>query len=484
MRPVTDTINILSELYKNATGSKPVTIHPIAGSGSQRKYFRVTGPDNSVIATLSENTSENEAFFHIASVFSKAGVAVPEVLYISRDRTAYLQTDLGNVSLLDLVERSWLQGSFHPSLLDFYREALEKLIHIQFKAGQAIRYSRCYPEASFNRKSIREDMNYFRYYFLKMHNIELNESKLNLTFDHFARKLASVDSNSFMYRDFQARNIMVHMGSIYFIDFQGGRRGPALYDLASILYQGKARIPESYRLQLKDYYFDKAGLLDLNKRSTAEEQYYLFVYLRLMQVLGAYGYRGLIQKKSHFIESIPYTLNELNHLLSEHPLKPEFNDLNDILRRAVAVKDQYINPASERNNSLIIRVNSFSYKKSGIPVDESGNGGGFVFDCRSLPNPGRDKRFKSLTGKDKEVKILLGKETEVQRYLAHAHVLVEQTVANYMARNFTDLMISFGCTGGQHRSVFCAEQTALFLKKRFPELKVIVKHPELNELYF
>lgn len=484
MKPITNNVEILSALYKNATGSEPVAIHPIAGSGSQRRYFRITGPDSSTIATLSENTSENEAFFHVASVFKKAGVSVPEVLFISKDRKAYLQSDLGNVSLLDLVERSWLQGSFHPSLLDFYREALEKLLHIQFVAGKMIRYSKCYPEASFNRNSIREDLNYFRYYFLKLHHIEINESRLNLIFDRFARKIASIGSNAFMYRDFQARNIMVHMGTLYFIDFQGGRKGPALYDLASILFQGKARIPDSYRDLLRDHYFDKAEQMGVLEKNTAEEHYLLFVYLRIMQVLGAYGYRGLIQKKSHFIESIPYTLNELNRLLIDHPLKSEFIDLNDILLQAVAVKEQYIKPAGERNNSLVIRLNSFSYKKSGVPPDESGNGGGFVFDCRSLPNPGRDIRFKSLTGRDEEVKMLLGKEADVQRFLAHAHVLIEQTVLNYRARNFSDLMISFGCTGGQHRSVFCAEQTAVFLKKKFPDLEVIVKHPELNELYF
>lgn len=476
--------SILSGLFEESTGKKPLQIQPITGSGSQRKYYRLTGKSNSFIGTVSCNIAENEAFFHVASVFLSNGVPVPELIRISNDRKAYLQSDLGSVSLLDLVERSWLQGSFHPSLLDFYREALDKLLHIQFVAGKKIKFAKCFPESGFSMMSIREDLNYFRYYFLKLHNIDFNESRLNKVFDKFARKISSLGNSAFMYRDFQARNIMVHLGKLYFIDFQGGRKGPVLYDLASILYQGKARIPGNYRHALKEHYFNNAVSMGMGSQDEADEQYIMLVYLRLMQVLGAYGYRGLIQKKSHFIESIPYTLSEIDKLLINSPLQTEFHELNQVLEQAVAAKDQYMKPAGERNNSLIVRINSFSYKKGGIPDDESGNGGGFVFDCRPLPNPGRDIRFKSLTGMDAEVKDLLGNNHEVQQFLRHTHAILEQTLLNYTERNFSDLMISFGCTGGQHRSVYCAEQTALFLRKKFPGLEFIVRHPELKDLFF
>jgi aminoglycoside/choline kinase family phosphotransferase len=475
---------ILSGLFEEHTGTKPLQIQPITGSGSQRKYYRLSGKGFSYVGTVSSNIAENESFFHVASVFEKNGIPVPEIISISKDRQAYLQSDLGNVSLLDLVERSWLQGSFHPSLLDFYREAIEKLLQIQFVAGKKINFSKCYPEDRFSVMSIREDLNYFRYYFLKLHNIDFNESRLNKLFDRFARNINSRGNAAFMYRDFQARNIMVHMGKLCFIDFQGGRKGPALYDLASLLYQAKARIPDNFRRLLSDHYLNLAATNGMISRDEADEQYNMLVYLRLMQVLGAYGFRGLIQKKSHFIESIPYTLDELKKLLIKTPLNIEFDELNQLLQQTASVQDQYIKPAGARNNSLIVRVNSFSYRKGGIPDDESGNGGGFVFDCRPLPNPGRDIRFKSLTGLDEEVKNLLGSNQEVVQYLTNVYALLEQTLINYSERNFSDLMISFGCTGGQHRSVFCAEQTALFLQKKFPDIEIIVRHPELKDLYF
>jgi len=325
-------------------------------------------------------------------------------------------------------------------------------------------------------------MNYFRYYFLKLHNINVNESGLNEQFDKLASIVDQYEKKHFMYRDFQARNIMVHDNKLHFIDFQGGRKGPLAYDLVSLLFQVRARIPSNYRDLLLNYYLDRLSEFVPVNREEFAVQYSYFVYLRLMQVLGAYGFRGLIQKKSHFIESIPYALLELKNWLESNPLPSEFGLLHKTLESTASLVTQYTKPAPDRSGKLHIRIFSFSYKKTGIPMDDSGNGGGYVFDCRALPNPGRDLQYRTLTGRDRQVIDFLDNEIAVKSFLKSTFEILDMTVENYTKRSFSDLMISFGCTGGQHRSVYCAEQSASYLQLKYPDSTISLKHMELDNM--
>lgn len=478
--PIAQTI--LLELYRSWLHKTPDSIIPIAESGSSRKYYRIASQGHTVIGTFNMNVEENKSYLYLTQLFLKKGLPVPEVFTSNEDQTAYLQSDLGNVSLFDLVDRSWLTGSFHPSLLDFYREAIRHLIDFQIRGSKDLDFSNCYPEAEFGISAIKDDMNYFRYYFLKLHDINVNESDLNEQFDKFASIIDQYEKKYFMYRDFQARNILIHDNKLHFIDFQGGRKGPLAYDLVSLLFQVRARIPSDYRNLLFNYYLDRLSeFVPVNRKEFAD-QYSYFVYLRLMQVLGAYGFRGLIQKKSHFIESIPYALHELKNWLESNPLPGEFDLLQKTLESTALLAKQFTKPAPDRSGKLHIRVFSFSYKKSGIPNDDTGNGGGYVFDCRALPNPGRDPYFKTLTGRDKQVIDFLDNDLQVKSFLQSTFELADMAVTNYLKRAFSDLMIAFGCTGGQHRSVYCAEQLLKFLQTKYPESTITLKHIEMDNM--
>ena len=472
---------LFSSLYSQWAGHLPTTVVPLAGSGSQRLYVRITSDESSVIGTFSNNTEENDSFIYLSGFLKAKGFSVPEVLLVSNDRTAYLQEDFGDESLFGMVQLAWYQGSFNDSVIRLYEDAISSLIRFQLIAPQGLDFSRCYPAACFDEAAIKDDLNYFRYYFLKMHPIEVNETRLSLAFDALTKHLMKIPPEHFMYRDFQSRNIMVRKGKLHFIDFQGARKGPLPYDLVSLLYQVKARIPAKIRKQLLAYYLDelkKHGIADV---SLFEETYPYFVYLRLLQVLGAYGYRGIIQRKPHFLESIPYALETLEQHLSLHPLPPDCHYLQEILAEVTTLPYPFPKVINRDGEPLLLRIRSFSFKKKGIPEDETGNGGGFVFDCRSLPNPGRETQFKMLTGRSKEVIAFLEEKPEVAAYLNHVYQLIDQAVSDYKERRFADLMVSFGCTGGQHRSVYCAEKLSHYMRKIHPDIKIQLRHCEMDQ---
>ncbi len=470
---------IFKSLFKQAFNEDVLSISPLPASGSQRQYYRLKGKKKTALATYNHQLDENKAFIYFASHFAKLGLNVPEILAVNDTGDCYLQSDLGNLSLFDLVQKSWEQGSFHESLLPYYRDALSHLVHFQVKGHQKIDYNKAWPEPKFDKQAMLNDLLYFKYYFLKLHPIPFDESRLQFDFENLASFIEKAPSNYFMYRDFQSRNIMVFDGKPFYIDFQGGKQGPLQYDLVSLLYQVKARMPDDFRAELKAHY-----LYELSKSIDVEsiqfDRYYpAFVYLRLMQVLGAYGYRGLIQKKPHFIESIPYALTELKNLLENLPLPSGYSELKQVLEAVVALGSAYPLPSEKKTGKLLIQVNSFSYKKAGIPYDQSGNGGGFAFDCRSLPNPGRIDNYKMLTGRDQDVIDFLEAKKEVADFLDDVHNILSRTTENYLERGFSDLMVNFGCTGGQHRSVFCAEKTAAFLRRKYYQAVVELSHIEL-----
>lgn len=467
---------INKELHDNI-----VDIKTIPQSGSSRKYFRIITETTSYIGTYNDNIEENNAFIHFSKHFKNANLPVPEVIAIDNDNKCYIQTDLGDRFLFDYAKNCISNDSFDDITLELYKKAIDNLVLFQIKGHESLDYSVAYPSPSFNFQSIIDDLNYFKYFFLKLNEeITFNETRLNKDFTEIAKYAMSAPNDFFMYRDFQSRNIIARDNNTYFIDYQGGRKGPLQYDIISLLYQVKAQIPKNIRGILLQHYKDNLSkyinLYDVN----FDKYYNTFVLIRLLQVLGAYGFRGLIQKKQHFIESIPYAIDELIDLKDNLDFPFATDELSAILSQFDKMKNKYQN---QDYNTLTVNINSFSYKNGGVPQDLSGNGGGFVFDCRSLPNPGRYDEYKHLTGEDSDVQNFLKDKSEVIIFFENAKALVYQSVDNYIQRGFKNLSVSFGCTGGQHRSVYLAKQMAISLTNDYPEIIVKLNHIVQNKHY-
>ncbi len=472
---------IFNELYTKLTGESCEIISPVTESGSMRKYFRINGKSGSFIGTYNPDANENEAFFSFSETFSKLQLPVPKVLIRSADNLSYLQTDLGVVSLFSLIQENHSKGSFSSELIQQFKQIISYLIQFQIIAHKSIDYTKAYPTPEFTSQSILNDLDYFKYYFLKLHpEIVFNDEKLQNDFRSLTHFISKSDNDHFMYRDFQSRNIMIFENKPYFIDFQGGRKGPLQYDIISLLYQVKAQIPDSIREELLGYYMEELKKHLPTKESGFLKYYNSFVYLRLFQVLGAYGFRGLIQKKAHFIDSIPYALKTLTDFYLKNNFDGDYPEMMQIVNQLSKLDMVYPSKKTFSSHSLSVQVSSFSYLKKGVPIDFSGNGGGFVFDCRALPNPGREDKYKMKTGKEPEVITFLESKEEVHSFFEHVKGICGISISNYIERGFASLVINFGCTGGQHRSVFFAEKTFHWIKQKFPGIQITIKHSELE----
>ena len=464
--------NILSELYKQHVGSEPQNIEELPASGSNRRYFRLSG-EQSIIGVLGECKEENEAFLYMDRHFHDKGLNVPKVLAQAPDSMAYIQEDLGDLSLFKAIEKGRQTRVFSDDEKQLLIKTIRQLCQFQFAGADGMDFSVCYPASEFNRRSILWDLNYFKYCFLKATGLEFDEDKLEDDFQKLADVLLRSSSATFMYRDFQSRNVMIKDNEPWFIDFQGGRKGPFYYDVASFLWQAKANFPNSLRQELIDEY-----ITALRKYKPVDVDYFRsqlrhFVLFRTLQVLGAYGFRGYFEKKPHFMQSVPFAINNLRDLIKTPYV--EYPYLNSVLSNLVALS-QFTDGLQKR--ALTVRVMSFAYKK-GIPNDASGNGGGFVFDCRAVNNPGKYDRYKPYIGLDQPVIKFLEDDGEILTYLEHAYSLVDASVKRYIERGFTNLMVCFGCTGGQHRSVYCAQHMAEHINKTF-NVKVELIHREQN----
>lgn len=466
--------NILTKLIEKDLSENLIDIRTLPVSGSSRIYFRVFTDNNTYIATYNPNIEENIAFLEFTKHFKEIGLPVPDIISVNHDNSCYVQSDLGDISLFNIVQECLKNSCFDNKTIDLYKEALDNLIDFQTKGNKDLDYSLAYPTPTFDKQSIIDDLNYFKYYFVKLNDeIIFNETRLNNDFQTFADFIMQTPNDFFMYRDFQSRNIMIKDNHTYFIDYQGGRKGPLQYDVVSLLYQVKAQLPQSLRDDLLCHYKQRLStILDI-KELCFDEYYQAFVLLRMMQVLGAYGYRGLIQKKQHFLSSIPYALKELSVLNDRLDLPLEIKELSSVISQLKYLIKKY-EPSEEK--FLTVTISSFSYKNGGIPTDMSGNGGGFVFDCRALPNPGRYQEYKSLTGLDKEVQEFVESKEECKHFFKVANTLVCQSIDNYLERAFNNLSINFGCTGGQHRSVFFAHKMAKTLHEKYPMIKIIENH--------
>lgn len=459
-------------LYKEYTGSEPELAVALTGSGSNRRYVRLSAPEGSYIGVTGTDVLENKAFLTIARHFRQKGIPVPEVLVVSADGMSYLQEDLGDVLLSDMVARAGKEG--WGDMTGLLCRTMAILPKIQFEGAAGLDFSICYPQPSFDRRMIMFDLNYFKYCFLKPSGVEFNEVRLQDDFERFADELLKDDSDTFLYRDFNARNVMIRDGNPYFIDFQGGRRGPVYYDVASFVWQARARYPQWLKERMLESYVSALTEYIEVDRKNFDERLRLFVLFRTLQVLGAYGFRGLVENKAQFVVSIPPAIEGLKELLST-PFA-DYPYLNEVLCRMASIPKFATSPSDGR---LEVKVMSFSYKK-GVPQDMSGNGGGYLFDCRSIHNPGRYEPYKKLTGRDEPVIRFLEDDGEILHYLDHVYAIVDQHIETYAGRGFTDLMVGFGCTGGQHRSVYCAEHMAYHIAERYPDVRVRLIHREQN----
>lgn len=465
-----DTIKTkLSELFFKTFHEQADTFAEMPKSGSSRRYFRIGSKSYGVIGTYNADLKENNAFYNYTQKFLNHGINVPKIFAFSPEQDIYLQEDLGNTTLFDIVKE---YDTFNDYLLNLYKETINQLITVQIQAGKNINYDEAYPRSEYDKQSMMWDLSYFKYMFVKPADISFDEQLLENDFNTLADFLITADKEYFMYRDFQSRNIMIKNHHIYFIDYQGGRKGALQYDLASLLYDAKANIPEDTRTELKNYYLENISERINIDKTIFDKHYYGFSLIRIMQAMGAYGYRGLIEKKQHFIDSIPFAMKNVQTLLQNNILDIKIPELLSVLEKISTSKK--LHEISGNKKTLKITVRSFSYMR-GYPYDKTGNGGGFVFDCRFLENPGRLEQFKDLCGKDKAVIDFLEDRKETNIFLQNVQNLVFPAIEKYKNNNFTNISIDFGCTGGQHRSVYFAEKFSEALMQ-IPDIELVLEH--------
>ena len=472
-------IEKIESLYQKIYGQQPERTEKLPQSGSDRLYFRVFAPANSqnpatCIATYNYNEQENRTFLAFTESFRSLGLPVPEIYGLSEDYLLYLQEDFGSTSLAGLLETE----GHSDRVYSLFQKSLAALARLQVKGHSKVDYRLCLTSTEFGKQAILSDLLYFKYYFLDFLGLPYNKQQLLDEFDVLSVFLGQSRYKYFMFRDFQSRNIMVKDEEVYFIDYQGGMNGGLQYDAAALLWQAKANLSKEWKESLLDYYIEQVdALVDIKVDKNAfKNQFKGFVLIRLLQVLGAYGFRGLFQRKAAFLAGIPIALDNLKKFTDNNVIGIELPEFERILGLITGpeTKTKFIPVQATGQTPLVVEINSFSYKK-GIPKDNSSNGGGFVFDCRGILNPGRQEEFKKLSGQDKPVQDYLQQRTTMNEYLNSVFDLVSISVENYISRDFGHLQINFGCTGGQHRSVYGAEQTARYLKNKY-KVKVVLNH--------
>ena len=480
-------------LFSNTYGVPPDVLHRLPGSGSSRVYYKMEYGDVIVLGAYNEDVTENAAFFSFSEHFFACGLPVPKIIAVHSDRDAYLLEYLGDMTLYDFLSANRNGKTFSPQTVDYYRKVVAWLPKFQVEAGKGIDYTVCYPRVAFDEQSIQWDLNYFKYYFVKLSGVAFNEQRLENDFKTLTAFLLEAPGNYFLYRDFQSRNVMVRGDDVYFIDYQGGRKGALQYDIASLLWDAKADMPHETRNELLDLYLDELSKIIPVNSVEFKKYYHAFVLVRILQALGTYGYRGFYERKSHFLQSIPYALQNLRWLFDNVTFPVAIAELINVLKTTISHPPQKTSSFSfplmgkmpEAKGAgglggLTVSIHSFSYRK-GILHDTTGNGGGHVFDCRILPNPGQEPQYQNLTGRDKEVKTYLDNLPETETFFNHVEGIVNQSVERYIWRGFSNLMVSFGCTGGQHRSVYCAERMVASLREQFPDVRVLVCHHVVGE---
>ena len=468
-------IDGIKKLYTEWCGQECERIEILPQSGSDRRYFRVHAANGTCIATHGHNVPENETFIYFSEHFYRHQLPVPEIYALSEDKTIYLQKDLGDISLLNRLEAE----GFTDSVYDLFKISLTELARLQIKGHQGLDYTRCLTNQEFGKQAIMADLLYFKYYFLDALRKPYDKQKLIDDFEALSTYLTHTEYKYFMFRDFQSRNILVSPdNSVHFIDYQGGMQGAPQYDVASMIWQARANLPDDWKERLLNDYIDSFEQIinEQVNRDLFKSQYNGYVLIRLLQVLGAYGFRGLFERKAQFLTSIPQALKNLRSFINDQNMGIAVPEFQKVLQTCVSdeIIDRFTPLVADDETPLVVQIHSFSYKK-GIPTDTSGNGGGYVFDCRGILNPGRLEHFKTQTGRDKGVKDFLEQQTRMTEFLNSVFDIVDISVEDYIRRGFESLSVSFGCTGGQHRSVYAADSLARHLRNKF-KVKVEVKH--------
>ncbi len=463
-------------LYRELMGKTPDRVEEIPGAVSIRRYFRIHQGSESLIGTISPDAKETQAFTEFSKKFRDTGIRVPEVLAVSTDQHFYLQTDLGDHRLHEMVVNRDTP-ELDNQLVNYYTAALKELVKIQFRAHEKIDYSVCVPRSSFDRQSVLWDLNHFKYYFLKPSGIPFDEQLLEDAFQQFADHFGQLEADHFMFRDFQTRNIMIHEGTVWLIDFQGGRKGPLQYDLASLIYESKAALSPADRSGIIDLYLESISAYADVDRAEFMKGFYLAALIRILQALGAYGLRGMVEKKAVFLQSIPMGLENLGEVFDHVDEKGVSAYFKSLLNDVVETKCAY-RKLPGIFDGLTLTIYSFSYRKP-LPDDLTGNGGGFVYDCRFLANPGKCEELKMLNGFDQEVQQFLEKDPAVERFLDSVKSQAGAAVNAYRELGYKNLMFSFGCTGGRHRSVYLSHQFANWCRS-LQDVRVIEIHRELD----
>ncbi len=479
--PMQNITEAIRELYIKWKGDEPVSLDVLPQSGSERRYFRIHDNHQSVIGTYGANIKENETFIYFSKQFRQKELAVPEILAISDDKQYYLQEDFGDTSLLNKLE----EGGFTQPVYDLFKKSLQALANLQVKGDDGLDYEQCLTNKEFGKQAIMADLLYFKYYFLDALRKPYDKQKLMDDFEALSNYLTHTEYKYFMFRDFQSRNIMVTPSigggtgeTVHFIDYQGGMKGAPQYDVASMLWQARANLPDEWKYNLLEDFIDafEDTIGQSVNRNIFQNQYNGYVLIRLLQVLGAYGFRGLFERKAQFLTSIPLALKNLKDFFQHQRIGIVIPEFDRVLNLCVAdeIIEQFTPVQATEKTPLVIKIKSFSYR-NGVPADDSGNGGGFVFDCRGILNPGRIDSMKIQTGRDKQVRDYLEQQTKMTEFLNSSFDIVDISVEDYIKRNFESLSISFGCTGGQHRSVYAADALARHLKNKF-KVKIELKH--------
>ncbi|MGA2812292.1 MAG: RNase adapter RapZ [Candidatus Acidiferrum sp.] len=473
-------MDVLNRLFEAHFKAPVERAQPLQGElgGSGRRIIRLSNERATAIGVLYGVREENRAFLEFSKHFRKHGLPVPEIYGEDLDQGAYLEEDLGDTTLFEFLSKNRHGEHIAEPVAEAYRQVVAALPRFQVEAGHDLDYRACYPIGNFDRQSVAWDLNYFKYYFLRLAGVPFNEQALENDFSRLTDFLMGADREYFMYRDFQSRNIMLREGQPFFVDYQGGRKGALQYDIASLLFDAKADLPPLLREDLLNHYLEALGRYVATDREAFLRYYYGYVYVRIMQAMGAYGFRGFYERKTHFLQSVPYAIKNLRWLLHHVELPIALPTLMAAFRDMLA--SQKLQGLAHEAENLAVRIFSFSFHRE-LPKDETGHGGGFVFDGRGLPNPGREERFKALTGKDAPVIEYLNQQESVHQFLASVMSLVDASVASYRQRGFKNLMVSFGCTGGQHRSVFLAEQLARHFRA-MNGVEVAVRHMELEKV--
>jgi aminoglycoside/choline kinase family phosphotransferase len=467
----------LIKLYTSQYGNPPERIEEIPLAVSTRRYFRLHGHDTTIVGTYSPDIRETIAFTSFATHFRTKGIQVPEIICVSDDHECYLQSDLGDQRMHELVV-SRPSKELRDSDLANYKLAIDQLVKLQIEGYEGLDFSISVPRPAFDHQSVMWDLNHFKYYFLKPLGIAFDENELEEAFKDYANYLSQLPNDGFMFRDFQTRNIMMLEGRTWFIDFQGGRKGPLQYDLASLVFEAKAGLSYIDRDKLINYYISVLAKYRTIDQLQFKREFYIVALIRILQVLGTYGLRGVVEKKAVFLQSTPNGLKNLDFLLKNLEDSPIRKDFRSVLKQVVGCIGAF-QSLPDKFEGLTVRVTSFSYRKP-LPDDISGNGGGFVYDCRFLHNPGLYEDLKHMTGLDTEIQDFLQNKSEAPAYIESIKGQLNSVIAEYKSRNYDNLMVSFGCTGGRHRSVYSARMITDWLRKQ-EGIRVLEVHREIGK---